>query len=148
MLSNLLMGLVVMMLCLFVQAMLVAVAVQVYVRHKGILESPAFFSTVCLLGLVMILLVIGNFVQIAIWAGLFFYLGEFEDFVTAVYHSAVNFATLGYGDIVMSEHRRLLGPMEAVNGVLMVGVSTAVVMSTLHDAFRRTRDARQQAGRH
>ena len=100
-------------------------------------------STLGTLSAVMALLMIGNFLQIAVWAGLFVFLGEFTDFATACYHSAVNFATLGYGDIVMSEERRILGPMQSINGVLMVGVSTAVVMSALQDALRRTHEARQ-----
>ena len=33
--------------------------------------------------------------------------------------------------------------MQAVNGVLMVGVSTAVVMSALQNALKRTYEARQ-----
>ena len=69
-------------------------------------------------------------------------LGEFDALEVAVYHSAVNFASLGYGDIVMSERWRLLGPLEAVNGVLMIGVSTAVLMTTLQDAYQKTKAAR------
>ena len=57
----------------------------------------------------------------------------------------MNFATLGYGDIVMSEEHRVLGPLQAVNGVLMIGVSTAVMMSALQDALKRVRAARRQA---
>ena len=68
-------------------------------------------------------------------------LGEFETLREAVYHSAVNFATLGYGDIVMSERYRFLGPLEAINGVLMIGVSTAALMATFQDAIRK-RDSR------
>ncbi len=55
-------------------------------------------------------------------------LGEFEQYGEAFYHSAVNFATLGYGDIVMSARHKLLGPLEAVNGALMIGASTALLM--------------------
>jgi len=83
-------------------------------------------------------LVVGNFIQISLWAGLFMLLDEFTDFKTAAYYSAVNFSTLGYGDIVMSEEHRVLGPMQAVNGVLMIGVSTAVVMSALQNALKMT----------
>ena len=64
---------------------------------------------------------LGNLAQLTIWAVVFWLLGEFDSFVAAVYHSAVNFATLGYGDLVMSEQNRFLGPLEAINGVLMVG---------------------------
>ncbi|VFS57901.1 Ion channel [Kluyvera cryocrescens] len=51
-----------------------------------------------------------------LWGLLFLGLGEFDTLLEAVYHSGVNFATLGYGDIVMSPRWKLLGPLEAVNG--------------------------------
>ena len=54
----------------------------------------------------------------------------------------MNFATLGYGDIVMSPEHQLLGPLEAINGVLMIGVSSAALMSAFQDSLRQTRHAR------
>lgn len=53
---------------------------------------------------------LGNFIQIAIWAALFLLLGGFADFATAAYHYGVNLTSPGYGDIVMSEGWRMLGP--------------------------------------
>ncbi len=85
----------------------------------------------------MLLLVVGNLAQIAIWAGLFMLIGEFLQFGEAYYHSAVNFATLGYGDFVMTAEHKLLGPLEAVNGVLMIGVSTSVLMTVIQDAMNK-----------
>ena len=37
----------------------------------------------------------------------------------------MNFTTLGYGDIVMPDGWRLLGPLEAASGVLMFGLSAS-----------------------
>jgi hypothetical protein len=51
------------------------------------------------------------------------------DYATAFYHSAVNFTTLGYGDIVMPRGWRLLGPLEAANGVLMFGLSASAMFA-------------------
>jgi len=85
----------------------------------------------------MLTLILGNIAQITIWALLFNTLGEFGDLETAVYHSAVNFATLGYGDIVMSDEHRFLGPLQAINGVLMIGVSTSAPMGAMQDAWRQ-----------
>ena len=141
MLGNVVLGMGVMMVCLFVQALLVAVAVRFYGSHRAEALSDSFFSTVLLIGCVMLVLVLGNFLQVIVWGVVFVQLGEFESYRVATYHSAVNFATLGYGDIVMSEERRILGPMQAINGVLMVGVSTAVMMTTLQDAVQRMENA-------
>ena len=129
MIGNLSLGMFVMAVCLALQLVLVALAMRYYRKHDYLVERSSFTSSLRVIFGVMALLVIGNVAQIAIWALLLQLLGEFSDFTEAVYHSAVNFATLGYGDIVMSKERRLLGPLEAVNGVLMIGVSTAALMT-------------------
>ena len=85
----------------------------------------------------LLMLVIGNLGQIAVWALMFQVLGEFDQFGTAFYHSAVNFGSLGYGDIVMSDEYKLLGALEAINGVLMIGVSTAVLMTVFQRATKK-----------
>ena len=50
----------------------------------------------------------------------------------------VNFTTLGYGDIVPVARWRLLGPMTAMNGVLLFGWSTAVMFEVLRITIRLT----------
>jgi hypothetical protein len=44
----------------------------------------------------------------------------------------VNYATLGYGDVIPVEAWRLLGPITAMNGALLFGWSTAVIFQVLH----------------
>lgn len=134
MFDNLLIGLLVMLVCLILQSLLAAMVVQFY----GFYHDPnrqSFVQKFFILAVVMAILVLGNFLQVGIWAWLFVSMGEFTDFSVAIYHSAVNFSTLGYGDIVMSEEHRLLGPLQAINGVLMIGVSTAIVMAALQQAL-------------
>ena len=46
-------------------------------------------------------------------------------------HSAENYTTLGYGDVVMSPSWRLLGPLEAADGMLMFGISTALIFAVI-----------------
>jgi len=89
------------------------------------------------ISMVLLILFAGHLIQIAIWAVLFLYIGEFNDFATAFYHSTVNFASLGYGDIVMSEKWRLLGALEASNGVLMFGLSAGTMLSVMTHLFSR-----------
>jgi len=144
MLMNLLLGLPTMILCLLLQALLIIAVLNYYRGKRALINNPSMWASFVVLKGVMLLLVAGNMAQIAIWAILFMLLGEFEQFSEAFYHSAVNFATLGYGDFVMSEEHKLLGPLEAVNGVLMIGVSTSVLMASLQDAMRKTREAQKQ----
>ena len=136
MLINLLVGVPVMMFCLCFQSVLLVVALRFYVKNHAWIESPKMGSRMLLLTAVMMLLVIGNLVQVGMWAALFVLLDEFTDFNLAFYHSVVNFSTLGYGDIVMSDRWKLLGPLEALNGIIMVGVSTSALMWALQDTIR------------
>jgi hypothetical protein len=53
-----------------------------------------------------------------------------------LYFAFVNYTTLGYGDVVPVERWRLLGPMAAMNGVLLFGWSTAVIFEVLRQAMR------------
>ena len=100
-------------------------------------EKAGFGFDTYIISMVLLILFVGHLFQIAIWAALFMYLGEFTDFLTAFYHSAVNFASLGYGDIVMSEKWRLLGALEASNGVLMFGLSAGTMLSVMTKLFAR-----------
>ena len=84
----------------------------------------------------MVAMTLGTFVQISIWGVLFIVLGEFSELYEAIYHSAVNFASLGYGDIVMSKNWKLLGPLEAINGVLMLGMGAAALMVILQQLVK------------
>ncbi len=52
-----------------------------------------------------------------------------------VYFAFVNYTTLGYGDVVPVQRWHLLGPMTAMNGVLLFGWSTAVIFAVLQKAW-------------
>ena len=90
-----------------------------------------FLSDVGMVALVTSYALLAHLVEMALWAAVFVICGEFTAFGTAFYHSAVNFTTLGYGDVVMRPSWRLLGPLEAANGVLMFGVSTAMIFAVI-----------------
>ena len=138
MLFNLLLGLVTMIFCLALQMVPLLLVLHAYQERIDSVISAGAAVRMLFLARLMLLLVLGNLVQVMIWAGLFVWLGEFSEFGEAVYHSAVNFATLGYGDIVMSDAHKLLGPIQAINGVLMIGVSTATLMAAMQDILRRS----------
>ncbi len=144
MLTNLLLGFPTMVLCLSLQTILLVVSVRYYLNNKHLMNSPSLWSGLAVINGVMLLLVVGNLGQIAIWALLFLFLNEFQQFSAAFYHSAVNFSSLGYGDIVMSDKYKLLGALEAINGVLMIGVSTAALMTPFKDAIQKALKSRRR----
>ena len=57
-----------------------------------------------------------------------------------LYFAFVNYTTLGYGDVTPVARWRLLGPMTAMNGVLLFGWSTAVIFEVLRRAMMHVAD--------
>ena len=98
---------------------------------------PTISTDIKLVSTVLLVLFAGHVLQFVVWASLFLYLGEFSNFDSAFYHSVVNFTSLGYGDIVMSEKWRLLGGLEAANGILMFGLTTSTFMTVMIRLFGR-----------
>ncbi|MGY4533982.1 voltage-gated potassium channel Kch [Pseudomonas sp. TE3786] len=145
MLINFLVGLPVIVLCVLLQAVFLALCARRYVALRGKMNgSTTKAGDVRLLSMVMVVMLIGNYVQMALWAALFLLLGEFKDFTTALYFSGVTFATLGYGDVVLSQQWRLLSPLEAANGILMFGVSTAIMTAAVMDLIKQNAVGQQE----
>jgi hypothetical protein len=137
MLRNLVIGLPIMLLCLALQAAVTFWSVRFYMRQAGAVSpGRGLFAHVRPLLIVMVAMMLGNFVQIVIWGTVFICLGEFSELYEAVYHSAVNFTSLGYGDVVMSARWKLMGPLEAANGVLMFGMTSAALMAILQQLIK------------
>ncbi len=140
-LSAFIVGLPVMFLSLTVQVAAVLWAVRYAVqRLRTAPQRLEFLFGMQALLAAMLILLLGTLIQIVAWGGLFVLLGEFSEMYEAVHHSAVNYTSLGYGDFVMSKRWKLLGPLEAVNGVLMLGMTGGVLMTIAQQLIRNLRD--------
>ena len=147
MLRILMVGAPVMLFCLVLQSVFVTMALRHYAKFRVPPKyAPSPWRNISLLAVIMMLVTAGSLLQVMIWAVLLFSIGEFDRLEPALYYSAVNFSTLGYGDIVMSEHWRLLGPLEAFNGILMFGVSTALMTAAVNFVVRQNTALRAKLG--
>lgn len=142
--SNLLIGLPAMLVCLVLQIAIAFWSVRHYVRRiRELQASDEMLAGIRPLLTTMLVMMLGNFAQIILWGVVFLRLGEFGDIYEAVYHSAVNFTSLGYGDVVMSRQWKLLGPLEALNGILMLSVTGAALMAMLQQMIKAQARARE-----
>ena len=71
-------------------------------------------------------------VEIWLYAVVYFALGALKDFDTALYFSTSTFSSLGYGDVVLLVKWRLLGAIEAPNGLILIAWSTAFLISLMN----------------
>ncbi|MCR3936881.1 ion channel [Aeromonas caviae] len=138
MLTIFLVGIPVILVNMLLQSLVSVWCIRFYVKRFNEREG-ALAGMLALFGIIT-LVMLGNLAQIGVWGVLFLWLREFDTLQEAVYHSGVNFATLGYGDIVMSPQWKLLGPLEAVNGALMIGLSGASMLAVLQHHIRNQFD--------
>jgi hypothetical protein len=76
--------------------------------------------------------------EVSLWALVYRLVGAVPEGADHLYFAFVNFATLGYGDITPVAEWRLLGPLTALNGVLLSGWSTAVIFEVLRRTLMRS----------
>lgn len=86
-------------------------------------------SHVLLLFLVFTVLLVSHLMQATFWAIAYFAIGGFTNIATALYYSLSSYTTVGFADVVLPEHIRLLGPLESATGVLMFGWSTGYIFA-------------------
>ncbi len=85
-----------------------------------------------ILGLTGVFLSVKHYLDIILWALAYWIFAgaeHFTNFEDAVYFSSVTYTTLGYGDVTLSDNWRLLCGIQAMNGVLLFGWSTAILFS-------------------
>jgi Ion channel len=94
-------------------------------------REPGFWKGIATMAIVTLITAAVHLTQIALWAVAFLLCGQISTWETAFYYSAQNYTALGYGDIQLSGRWRLLGPLEALNGLLFLGLSTAVLFAIM-----------------
>ena len=96
-------------------------------------------SMVAITSTVLVLITL-HALQISVWAVAYQALvpgAELATFEEALYFSFVTFTTLGYGDITLSEGWRLLSGIQALNGILLVGWTTALLFGLVQRTWHR-----------
>ena len=126
---------------LIIHAMLLAALVWT-VRRLSMSDTfaPHLLQYTLVIVAVGTLLVAGHFTEVAVWAVTYDLVGAAPPGTHLVYPAFGNYTTLGYGDMSLSEPWRLLAPMTALNGIMLIGWSTALIIEIL----RRTGTAPAQ----
>jgi hypothetical protein len=95
-----------------------------------------FWRDVGIVAGVTLVALAAHLIAVAAWALVFTLCGVFSQLAVAFYHSGMNYTTLGDSEKVMSPSWRLLAPLEAANGMLMFGVSTAMLFTVIQRLFQ------------
>ena len=136
MLNQFLVGGIVSVFCITIHALVMTAIVRVakaLAAKRRTLHPSAFLvgvmiATVCVL-------MAAHTCEVLVWALAYGVVGAAPTGSGLVYFSFVNYTTLGYGDVLPVKEWQLLGPMTAMNGVLLFGWSTAVIFEVLRRAM-------------
>mgnify|MGYP001055954436 FL=1 len=119
-----------------------AFMLDIVVKKVGLIETMFIRFFVRMrraLTLVCVVLAVytAHIIQIWIWGLFFMLVGEFDTLEAALYFSTSAFTTLGMGDVVLSDEWRLMGSIEAANGFLLFGWSTAFIFEVMSQLYRK-----------
>ena len=125
-------GLIAVICTIMIHALPLGATVNFVRREKRLGHAGAgFWIDIAIVAYAILGALAAHLLEIALWALVLILCGEFRDFGTAYYHSAVNYTALGDADVIMSPSWRLLGPLETANGMLLFGVSTAMIFAVM-----------------
>jgi len=95
---------------------------------------PAVLLIFVMIAAVSVLMA-AHMLEVLVWALAYAIVDAAPAGADLVYFALVNYTTLGYGDVTPMARWRLLGPMAAMNGVLLFGWSTAIIFQVLRRTF-------------
>ena len=121
-----------------IHALIMATVVRVAERASRKSRShPSLFLVAVMIPTVSVL-VMTHALEVLVWSWIYALVDAVPEGADRTYFAFVNYTTLGYGDVLPVERWRLLGPMAAMNGVLMFGWSTAVIFEVLRETMERS----------
>ena len=104
-----------------------------WVMRRGYMLRPGRTGRVAWQGTTIVGMVLGLFIlhsiQIWVYALVYLSVGQFDALEPALYFATSTFTTVGFGDIVLPPEWRMLAAAESMNGFLLIGWSTAFLVS-------------------
>lgn len=109
---------------------MVAVIKAIRFADQRVTARGSFRLIVVMIATVTVLM-IAHLAEIVVWAATYAIVGAAPAGIDLIDFAFVNYTTLGYGDVTPVYRWYMLGPMTAMNGVLLFGWSTAVIFEVL-----------------
>jgi hypothetical protein len=135
MLLNIAIAAFMMVVTIAIHAIGIALAAHFVNAHQRRGEHHKQLFRLQRVGGVALVMLFLSLVEVSLWAAVYVLVGALQNFEPALYFSTVTFTTLGYGDVLLDDRWRLMASFEAANGIIIFGLSTAVVVSTVQRVY-------------
>jgi len=100
--------------------------------HSDTLARRSVGRRIAFLSALVLTLFLAVLGEVALWAFTYRVSGAIGSLEPALYFSMVTFTTLGYGDVTLDANWRLLASLQAANGTIIFGWTTAIIVAVLH----------------
>jgi hypothetical protein len=135
MLRQFLVSIAVSMCNIAIHAIVMAAVLRVARAAGERAASHQWLRLIAVMTAVVSVLMAAHIAEVMLWSFAYAIVGVAPAGTDLIYFAFVNYTTLGYGDVTPLTRWHLLGPMTAMNGVLLFGWSTAVIFAVLQKAF-------------
>jgi len=120
-----------------IHAMVMTLIVQVaQATGKKRITQPSV-RLACVMIVTVLVLMAAHISEVMVWALAYWLVDAAPVGSKLIYFAFVNYTTLGYGDVLPVPDWQLLGPMTAMNGILLFGWSTAVIFEAMRRAMAK-----------
>jgi hypothetical protein len=131
MLRQFLVGAVASLAGIAIHAVVMVAVIKVTRIADNLVTSHQTLRLIAVMMATVTVLMTAHLSEVLVWSSIYGLVNAAATGTDLIYFAFVNYTTLGYGDITPVERWHLLGPMTAMNGVLLFGWSTAVIFEVL-----------------
>jgi hypothetical protein len=100
-------------------------------RKNRLKSSRVFAIVIALIGSAGLLLAVLHGIEAALWAAAYWWLGALNSAADALLYSVDSISTRGASDLMLESHWRMMGSLEAMDGMLLFGISTAYIFTVM-----------------
>ena len=109
----------------------VVVRIRVRLQTRGLKMWSLIAILICIIGVIGLFLAVLHGIECVIWAAAYVWLGALDSPMDALLFSVDAMSTRGASGLTLQRHWQLMGALEAVDGMLLFGVSTASLFSVM-----------------
>jgi hypothetical protein len=109
----------------------VGVRIRVRLETRVLKVRNLIAIVICVVGVVGLLLAMLHGIECVIWAAAYLWLGAIDSPTDALFYSLDSMSTRGASALTLQRPWHLMGALEAVDGMLLFGVSTAYLYSVM-----------------
>lgn len=107
--------------------------IRVRLETRGLKVGSLIAIVICVVGAIGLLLAVLHGIECVIWAAAYLWLGAIDSSMDALFYSLDSMSTRGASGLTLQRHWQMMGALEAVDGMLLFGVSTAYLFSVMQE---------------